>query len=152
MSKSSALITGGAAGIGQALAEHLIKTKGYKVTIADVNERDGAATAKALGPDASFVRADITKFEEQVAMFKHAFAFGGGRLDVFAANAGIVDRQDFWDDVPLDKNGDPTPLELTAVDLDLDAVLQGAWIYKHWAKKNPTPGGKIIITASCSGF
>lgn len=152
MSKPAALITGGGSGIGQALAEHLVKTRGWKVTIADMNEETGQAVAKALGPDASFVKTDVTKYDQQVAMFKHAFAFGGNRLDLFHANAGITDTQNIYEDAPLDANGDPKPLDLLATDIDLIAVIQGAWLYKHYAGKNPTPGGKLILMSSSGGL
>lgn len=151
MSKPSALITGGGSGIGQALAEHLVK-KGWKVTIADINEANGKATAESLGPNASFVRTDVTDFDQQVAMFKHAFAFGGNRLDFFAANAGIADTQEIYDDMPLDVNGDPTPLNLLATEINLISVIQGAWLYKHYASKNPTKGGKLVMTSSVGGL
>jgi 15-hydroxyprostaglandin dehydrogenase (NAD) len=34
----------------------------------------------------------------------------------------------------------------------LIAVIQGCWIYKHYARRNPTPGGKIVITSSVAGL
>jgi len=134
------------------LTKHLL-AQAWKVVIADINEEAGAALEKELGPSCSFVQADVTKFSDQVAMFKHAFKWGGNRLDFFAANAGVDDRQDMHTSVEdFDENGDPKPLNLTTMDLDLTAVIQGCWIYKHYARKNPTPGGKIVITSSIAGL
>lgn len=152
MSKPVALITGGASGIGLALTKHLIG-KGWKVTIGDVNEKLGAQRVEELGPDVSFHRVDVSVYAEQLAMFKHAFEWGGGRLDFFAANAGIVDQGDMYQrPQELDENGDPKPLDLKTMHVDLLSIFQGCWIYRHFAKKNPTPGGKIIITSSNGGL
>lgn len=152
MSKHVALITGGASGIGLALSKHLL-SKGWKVIMADINHELGQKLSEELGPDASFVRADVTVYADQIAMFRYAFKWGGDRLDFFAANAGVDDRQNMHaSGEDLDENGDPKPLDLTTMDLDLMAVMQGCWIYKHYARKNPTRGGKIIITSSIAGL
>jgi 15-hydroxyprostaglandin dehydrogenase (NAD) len=152
MSKPVALITGGASGIGLATTKHLL-AKGWKVVIADINEEAGKALEKALGPSSSFVRADVTVYSDQIAMFKYAFTWGENRLDFFAANAGVDDGQDMHTSVEdLDENGDPKPLNLKTMEVDLTAVIQGCWIYKHYARKNPTRGGKIVITSSVAGL
>ncbi|KAF2787167.1 NAD(P)-binding protein [Melanomma pulvis-pyrius CBS 109.77] len=150
MSNPVALITGGASGIGLALTKHLLD-QGWKVVIADINEEAGKALEKELGSSSSFVRADVTIYSDQIAMFKHAFSWGENRLDFFAANAGVDDRQDMHMSAEdLDENGDPKPLNLTTV--DLTAVIQGCWIYKHYARKNIKRGGKIVITSSVAGL
>lgn len=152
MSKPVALITGGASGIGLALTKHLL-AQDWKVVMADINETAGRDLEKELGPNSSFVRADVTIYSDQTAMFKHAFAWGGDRLDFFAANAGVDDRQDMHMTAEsLDDNGDPKPLDLTTMNLDLIAVIQGCWIYKHFARKNTKRGGKIVITSSVAGL
>lgn len=152
MSKPVALITGGASGIGLALTKHLL-AQGWKVVIADINEEVGKALQRELGSNSSFVRADVRIYSEQTAMFKHAFTWGGNRLDFFAANAGVDDKQDMHTSVQdLDENGDPKPLDLTTIDVDLTSVIQGCWIYKHYARKNAKRGGKIVITSSIAGF
>jgi 15-hydroxyprostaglandin dehydrogenase (NAD) len=152
MSKHVALITGGASGIGFALTKHLL-SKGWKVVMADINHESGQNLSEELGPDTSFVRADVTVYADQIAMFKYAFTWGGNRLDFFAANAGVDDMQNMHaSGEDLDGNGDPKPLDLTTMDLDLMAVMQGCWIYKHYARKNRTRGGKIIITSSIAGL
>lgn len=152
MSRPVALITGGASGIGLALTKHLLG-QGWKVVIADISEETGKALERELGSSTSFVRADVTSYSDQIAMFKHAFTWGENRLDFFAANAGVDDRQDMHMSAEdLDENGDPKPLNLTTMDVDLTAVIQGCWIYKHYARKNAKRGGKIVITSSIAGL
>ncbi|KAJ5460936.1 uncharacterized protein N7458_002488, partial [Penicillium daleae] len=152
MSGPVALVTGGASGIGLATTQHLL-TKGWRVVIADLNKDIGVQLRDKLGEDVSFIQADVTAYADQIAMFKHAFSWGRGRLDLFAANAGIDDVQDIHMKAEmLDENGDPKPLDLRTMEVDLTAVVQGCWIYKHFARKNASPGGKIIITSSVAGL
>lgn len=152
MTQPVALITGGASGIGLATTKHLL-SKGWKVVMADINDDAGHKLSRELGSESSFFHADVTVYAEQIAMFKHAFIWGGKRLDFFAANAGVDDRQDMhMSGEDLDENGDPKPLNLVTMDLDLTAVIQGCWIYKHYARKNPNRGGKIVITSSVAGL
>jgi NAD(P)-dependent dehydrogenase (short-subunit alcohol dehydrogenase family) len=56
----TAIVSGGATKIGQAVAETLV---GYGVhaVIADINDADGAAAVERLGSGASFIHADITR-------------------------------------------------------------------------------------------
>ena len=60
-----AVITGGASGLGHAVAQRLVAA-GAKVALFDVNEEKGQAAAAALGANASFHRTDVTS-EEGVA-------------------------------------------------------------------------------------
>ena len=55
------IVTGGAGGIGRAGVE-LFAAEGAHVIIADVNEKEGKATAAATG--AEFVRCDVSKSED----------------------------------------------------------------------------------------
>ena len=54
-----AAITGGASGLGQATARHLI-AQGARVALLDVQDDAGRAAAAALGPQAHFVHCDVT--------------------------------------------------------------------------------------------
>lgn len=152
MSKPVGIVTGGASGIGLALTKHLV-ANGYKVVIADTNSQAGEALVAELGPNAHFQQTDVSKYSDQAALFKKAFVWGGNRLDFLAANAGVDDRQNLYDPViDVDANGDPVPLDLTTIEVDLVAVIQGIWLFRHYARQNSKPGGKIVITSSMAGF
>lgn len=81
-----ALITGGAAGIGQATAQRF-QEEGAIVVICDVNEEAGQATAAELGVDFYRVnvadRQDVQRWIDQVVE-KY------GRVDVLINNAGVL--------------------------------------------------------------
>src|SRR4051794_5175120 len=55
----SALVTGGASGLGAATVR-MLAAQGAKVAIADLNEKNGADLARELGANASFVKTDVT--------------------------------------------------------------------------------------------
>lgn len=155
MSKPVAIVTGAASGLGLAVSKHLI-TKGYRVMMIDVNQREGERLQVELGPDVMFQRCDVSIYAEQAEAFAKAFAWGEGRLDFLAANAGIDDRQYLYESnesMAIDSNGVPLELNMKAMRVDLDAVMQGIWLFKYYARMNKRQkGGKIVITASAAGL
>jgi NAD(P)-dependent dehydrogenase (short-subunit alcohol dehydrogenase family) len=93
----SAIVTGGAAGIGRAIAERFVHD-GVKVMIADREDERGAATARELGKlgDVRFHNADVGKRADIDALVAAAIdAFG--QIDILVNNAGIVHAADFLD-------------------------------------------------------
>jgi len=147
-----AVITGAASGMGLAVTKHLL-ADGWRVVMADVDEKNGKAIAAELGSQALFCHVDVTSYLQQADLFKKAFSWGGDRLDLFAANAGIADTQFLHEnDYRYDESGTVIPLNLKAMDVNLTAVVQGIWLFKHYARQNKVPGGKIIITSSSAGL
>jgi NAD(P)-dependent dehydrogenase (short-subunit alcohol dehydrogenase family) len=65
-SNITAIITGGASGLGEATARNLAE-KGVRVGIFDLNEERGEAVAKELG--GSFAKVNVTSEEEVDAGF-----------------------------------------------------------------------------------
>jgi NAD(P)-dependent dehydrogenase (short-subunit alcohol dehydrogenase family) len=83
-----AVVTGGASGLGHAVARH-VATAGGKVVILDVQEGPGRAAAAALGANASFLRCDVTAEAEVNAAMQSAQEWLGG-LNLLVNCAGVV--------------------------------------------------------------
>ena len=85
----TALITGGARGIGRAIAEEYVR-EGTQVVIADLLEDEAKSLAADLGASARGIRLDVTNrasIAGAVAAAKDAF----GGIDILVNNAGIFD-------------------------------------------------------------
>ena len=59
LSQLKAVVSGGASGLGHAVAQRIIK-EGGSVALLDVNEGQGREAAAALGEHALFVRTDVS--------------------------------------------------------------------------------------------
>lgn len=140
----SALITGAGSGIGRATAE-LFAREGAKVTLVDLNEQAGQATAetiRAAGGEAIFVRADVS----QGADVKRAIdtcAEQFGRIDVLYNNAGIAMQR-----TPIEEIDDALFDRIMAI--NVRSVHLGA---KHAVPHMKRQGGGVILnTGSTAGI
>jgi NAD(P)-dependent dehydrogenase (short-subunit alcohol dehydrogenase family) len=88
LSDTRAVITGGASGLGLAVARH-VNAAGGKVALLDVQEGPGRAAAAALGSGATFLRCDVTSEAEVNASMDAARAHLGG-LNLLVNCAGVV--------------------------------------------------------------
>ena len=87
---SSALVAGGASGLGEATVRALHE-RGAVVTIADVNAEKGNALASELGLE--FVSCDVREEEQvQAAVSKAAEADGGLRISICCAGTGWAQK------------------------------------------------------------
>jgi len=84
---SSALVAGGASGLGEATARRL-HAEGARVVIADLNQERGELLASELGERAAFMRADVTDADAVGAAVENAAQAPGG-LRISACCAGI---------------------------------------------------------------
>jgi NAD(P)-dependent dehydrogenase (short-subunit alcohol dehydrogenase family) len=89
---TSALVAGGASGLGEATAR-VLAGAGAAVTIADLNAEKGEALAAELGPSAGFVQADVTDELAVAAAVERAATHEGGlRISVCCAGIGWAER------------------------------------------------------------
>ena len=139
----SAVITGGASGIGRATAE-LLARKGASVVIADLVEAQGAETVKAIeaaGGRAAFIKADVTDEDDARRMLELAVKRFGS-LDILYNNAGIAVGLPGYPLAEIKR-------WRRVIDIDLQAVILGC----HLAAPMMDPkGGVIVNTASMAGL
>jgi NAD(P)-dependent dehydrogenase (short-subunit alcohol dehydrogenase family) len=83
------VITGGASGIGKAMAERFHAEGAAGIVTADLNGEGAKATAASVG--GLGVACDVSKEEDIAALVKAAID-KYGRIDLFCSNAGIATR------------------------------------------------------------
>ena len=96
---ASAIVTGGASGIGEACARQLAAL-GARVVVADLQEDNGQALASELG--GLFVKCDVSSEEDGAAAVAAASEMGPLRALVNSAGIG-------WAGRTVDRNNDPMP-------------------------------------------
>lgn len=137
------IVTGGASGIGKAIALALAKA-GADVVLADLHEPAGQATVQeleALGRKAFFQKTDVSNREEAKALIDVTVG-RFGRLDILVNNAGlqhVAPLQDF----PEEK-----------WELLLGVMLTGAFLLTKYAFPHMIRQrfGRIINIASAHGL
>ncbi|MGP3776223.1 3-oxoacyl-ACP reductase FabG [Streptomyces sp. SDT5-1] len=141
LADKTAVITGGAQGIGLAIARTYVR-EGARVVIGDLNLEAAEAAAKELGgPSVALaVRCDITDAEQVDALLRAALDTFGS-LDVMVNNAGIT--------------RDATMRTMTEDQFDqvVDVHLKGTWngTRKAAAVMREQKRGAIVNISSLSG-
>jgi sorbitol-6-phosphate 2-dehydrogenase len=139
----SAIVTGAAQGLGEALARRLA-TEGCDVMIADINEEKARAAADAIERDTGrrtgAVQANVSSEADVAAMVDQTVS-AFGKLDILVANAGIVRAHDL------------TEFPLNEWQTVLDINLTGYFLCAREAARVmvPNKSGTIIQINSKSG-
>ncbi|OYX62122.1 MAG: short-chain dehydrogenase [Novosphingobium sp. 32-60-15] len=143
MARNTIFITGGASGIGRAVAQRFAQG-GWFVGLADIDEAGMAATAALLpAGHISCHRLDVRDRAAWDTALADFAASSGGLIDVVFNNAGI----------PL--GGaiiDLTPEEIErTLDINMKGVIFGAQAAYPWLKRSG-PGSVLLNTASAAGI
>jgi NAD(P)-dependent dehydrogenase (short-subunit alcohol dehydrogenase family) len=88
IAEARAVVTGGASGLGHAVAKHIVDAGG-RVTLLDVQEGPGRAAASAIGATADFRKCDVTSETEVNAAMESARA-GMGGINLLVNCAGVI--------------------------------------------------------------
>lgn len=139
-----ALVTGGARGIGAAIALALAE-EGCDVAVVDRSAKNGAGEVarrvEAAGRKALAIEADVRDFAAaEAAVARTVAAFG--RLDILVGNAGIVADAMSW--------------KMTEAQWDtvLDVNLKGCFAYARAVAPvlRDRRGGRVVFIASINGL
>jgi NAD(P)-dependent dehydrogenase (short-subunit alcohol dehydrogenase family) len=137
-------ITGGASGLGRALAERYARD-GWRVCIGDIHEPRAAETLAALrsagGPEAQFLRCDVTREEDFAAAAAWLDQHWGG-VDVVVNNAGVAASGG------IDENSMSDWAWI--VDINLLGVVRGCQAFTPLFRRQG--GGHFVNVASMAGL
>lgn len=143
----SALVTGGASGLGLACARRLV-AKGVKVVIVDLNREAGAAVEKELG--VTYAHGDVTNTEQINSALDAAEKLGPLRALVHCAGIGGAVRL-------VEKDGQPGSLEKyeQVVRVNLVGSFNMLRLSAARMAKNEVVDGErgaMVMTASVAAF
>jgi NAD(P)-dependent dehydrogenase (short-subunit alcohol dehydrogenase family) len=148
---STAVVTGGGSGLGEATTRELV-ARGGRVAILDLARSAGAELAKSLGPAALFAEADVTDEAQVAAALDRAVGeLGPLRALVCCAGIGTPGRV-------VDKTGQPLPLAhfRKVVEVNLIGTFNVVRLAAARMLTNPpNAGGErgvIVNTASIAAF
>jgi NAD(P)-dependent dehydrogenase (short-subunit alcohol dehydrogenase family) len=148
--QAKAVITGGASGLGFAVARHLV-ARGAAVALLDVNDEKGQAAARELGAAARYFRADVTNEEGVAETLAEAQAALGG-LNAVISCAGVLGAGRV-----LGKEG-PMPLSTFATTVTINLIgsfnvaKAAANLMQHNAPGEDGERGVIVNTASIAAY
>lgn len=147
---SSALVTGGASGLGLATARQIID-RGGRVVLADISEEQGAEAVTELGDAAQFVRADVTDEAEictaldaaeqrgPLRFVVHCAGRGGDRVRIIDRDRNPGDLATFAEVVRINLIGTYNVLRLAAARMAANEIVDG-------------DRGAMVLTASVAAF
>jgi NAD(P)-dependent dehydrogenase (short-subunit alcohol dehydrogenase family) len=146
----SALVTGGASGLGEAVARRLAG-QGVHCVLADLNEERGRRVAGEIGTHAAYVHTDVRQPDDVEAAIATAAEMGRFAVSVHCAGAGIAART-------VARDG--TPHDLDAFQRVIDLNLVGTFNVLRLAaaamsRNEPDDGGErgvCVNTASIAAF
>ena len=146
LADATALVTGGASGLGRAVARRIV-AEGGAVVIADIDADGAEATAAELGEQALAVTADVSR-EADVARAVAATTEWRGGLDLLVNNAALLDQSVFG------RDGGIVDMAVDVWDATLAVNLRGAMLgCKHAIPAMiASGGGAIVNVASISGL
>jgi len=145
-----AIITGGASGLGQAVAEDIVAAGG-RVALLDVNAAAGNALVAALGERATFIATDVTSEDAvNAAVARAAEAMGGLNVAVNCAGVGWPKRL-VGKDGPMPGDFFRKVIEINLVGTLLVCKAAAAAMQKN-APNADGERGAIVMTASVAAF
>jgi gluconate 5-dehydrogenase len=141
LENETALITGGGTGIGLGIARCMVKS-GARVVLVGRRESELSKACAELGPSASFIAQDITRYDELPELVRRAEQTAGAPISILINNAGIHLKKFAVDTTPE----------------EFQTVLNTHLLAAHALTRAVVPGmlarghGSILFTSSMAAF
>ena len=141
MNGKVAIVTGGASGIGEAIARMYVK-EGARVAISDIQDEDGERIAGEMGDACLYAHADVSRSKDMENLVRKTVD-RFGRLDVMVNNAGVLFQGFAITDHPEEE-----------FDKTYAVNLKGVWLGMKYATPaiEKSGGGSIISIGSIAAL
>lgn len=146
----SAIVTGGASGLGEATARRLAAA-GARVVVLDRDQGKGEALAKELGDAGLYVPADVTSEDEVRAAVEAAGSLAPLRIAVSCAGIGWAGRVVARDGTPHDLNLFRTVLDINLIGT-FNVLRLAAAAMSKLDPLTDNERGVVVNTASIAAF
>lgn len=146
---ASAIVTGGASGLGAATIRRLV-AGGARAVIVDRDDKKGPALAEELGDGVVFAQTDVTDADQVQAAIDKAVELGPLRVAVSCAGVG-------WASRTVNREGVPHKLDLfqTVININLVGTFNVLRLAASAMSRSEPAGeerGVIVNTASIAAF
>ncbi|KAF4539099.1 Short-chain dehydrogenase/reductase SDR [Lasiodiplodia theobromae] len=158
----TAIVTGGAQGIGESYVRALVNAGAY-VVIGDIASKPAEKLVSEFPDQLHFAKCDVTQWPDQVALFRAARTFSPTSLiHIVVANAGIstsVDSIFATNEESLD--AEPAEPSLAMVDVNYKGVLYTTKLALHCFRRQhaaaladgaPPPETSLVLQGSIAAY
>ncbi|KAH8202091.1 hypothetical protein TruAng_003759 [Truncatella angustata] len=129
---------------GYAAVQALIARGGWRVHIFDV-----VVLEDDVHPDIVPHRVSVVNYTELAAAFKLVFEQSDNRLDFVFANAGILEREN-WYATAAELDEPPPEPNWTALDVNLKGCMNTIRIARHYMARSPEKGSIVVTSSSAA--
>lgn len=147
-----AVITGGASGMGLEVARLLSSTGNWILHLLDMNETAGQKAISEL-QQSTLHKTDVTSYTTLASTFEKIFETNG-RLDFVFANAGIVEKDNFYERHDGIGTKPPPEPNMLTLSINLNAVISTVYLGVHYMRLSPHKGkgACVVMNSSCGGL
>lgn len=119
LSGRTAIVTGGASGIGQGIVQAL-NSHGALVAVLDLSWPSDSQTQKEDSEKVRFFECDVSSWDSLLATFNKVLLWSGDRLDIVVMSAGV--RSHNIKDLVLDLNAESAPVKPPSTVFDVNLI------------------------------
>jgi 5'-hydroxyaverantin dehydrogenase len=159
LSGRTAIITGGASGIGYGLVQALV-SYGARVAVLDLSWPSGSQTEEDGNENIKFFECDVSSWDSLLATFKRVLLWSGDRLDIVVLSAGL--RSHNIKDLVLDGIAEGAPVKPPSAVFDVNLLgtyytaYLALWYFTHLEpRRDGTEGGwkpQLLFLGSMASY